>query len=149
MAIRTGQKAPNIILPSTSGKIFDLYKDLDNQACIIYFYPKDFTRLCTAEACEFRDAFPTFRKLSIPVLGISRDDLATHLQFKEKHDLPFELLSDIDGKVFKKYKALIPFIGIRKRITYLIDKDHHIRAVYENMFSAEKHIKSMTGKLRD
>lgn len=144
MALKISSKAPNFNLPDTSGDNFILK---DNVPCILYFYPKDFTPNCTKEACSFRDGFEELRGLDIDVFGISRDSLKTHLKFKEKHRLPFELISDKDGKVCKQYDALIPVINVPKRITYLIDKDMTIRAAYSDMFGAEKHLRQMISEL--
>lgn len=143
MGLKTGQKAPDFTLPSTSGKLFSLSSDLKEKPCVIYFYPKDFTGGCTAQACEFRDQFEDFRGLELPVIGISRDDIPTHLRFKKAHDLPFELLSDKSGEVCEKYDALVPLIRIPKRITYLLDQDHRIKDVFQNMLDAKAHIKRM------
>lgn len=143
MALKTGTKAPEFILKSTGDKVIDSAKDLKGKSFILYFYPKDFTSGCTAEACEFRDQFAAFRALKIPVFGVSRDDIPTHERFKEAHKLPFDLLSDEDGQVCKDYDALIPLIKMPKRITYLIDSEHRIAAVFSGMFDSKKHIEAM------
>lgn len=143
MALSIGSKAPDFILASTKGLDFQLSKDLSNRPCILYFYPKDFTPGCTQEACDFRDHFSYFEGLEIDIVGISKDSISTHLQFKDTHKLPFELLSDEKGEVSKKYQAVLPFVGINRRITYLLDREHRIVAVYENMFGAGKHIQKM------
>ena len=143
MAIKIGKKAPDFTLPSTSGKDFKLSKDFFGKSCVIYFYPKDFTGGCTAQACEFRDEFETFRELNIPIVGISRDDMPTHIRFKKAYQLPFELLSDKDGKVCKAYDALVPILGLPKRITYLLDEGHVVKDVFQDMFNAKAHIKKM------
>ncbi|KOY85906.1 redoxin domain protein [bacterium 336/3] len=148
MALKLNSIAPNFDLPSTNGKNISLENDLKGKPCIVYFYPKDFTPGCTKEACEFRDQFATFRNLNIDVFGISRDNVETHLKFKEQHKLPFELLSDVDGKVCKSYDALIPIVGIPKRISYLLDAEHKVLAVYQDFFGAEDHIKEMLKKIQ-
>lgn len=94
MTLKKGQKARDFSLPSTSGEKFNLYQSTAGRPCVIYFYPKDFTKVCTAEACDFRDQFSAFRELDVPVIGISRDNITTHLKFKEEYKLLFELLSD-------------------------------------------------------
>jgi peroxiredoxin Q/BCP len=148
MALKVNSIAPSFDLPSTNGKKISLENDLKGKPCIIYFYPKDFTPGCTKEACEFRDQFATFRNLDIDVFGVSRDNVETHLKFKEQHKLPFELLSDVDGKVCKAYDALIPIVGVPKRVSYLLDKEHKIIAVYQDFFGAEDHIKEMLKKIQ-
>lgn len=148
MALKTGEKAPDFKLPGTQGD-FELSKDAAQRPLILYFYPKDFTRVCTKEACSFRDEFSVFQGLNIPVVGISRDSVATHKRFAAQHQLPFPLLADESGKVAKAYKALIPVLRLPKRITYLLDKNHRIAAVYEDMFGAESHIRQMLKELEE
>ncbi|WP_420386086.1 peroxiredoxin [Roseivirga sp.] len=145
MALKVGQKAPEFQLPDTENNMVSLQ---DNLPCIVYFYPKDFTPGCTEEACSFRDNHQVFSNLDIKVFGISKDSISSHRKFKEKHQLPFKLLSDREGKVCKDYKALMPIIGVPKRITYLIDKEKTIRATYSDMFGATNHIKSMINQLK-
>lgn len=140
MALKVGDKAPKFSLTSTSGENFVLGKTNNSKACILYFYPKDFTSGCNREACDFRDNFEIFKNLSIDIYGISTDSISTHLRFKANYNLPFELLSDRHGKVSKLYKTRIPILNLSKRITYLLDKNHNIAAVYEDMFAAKKHI---------
>ena len=148
MPLKINQPAPDFSLPSTNGRVFTLSKDMLNRPCVIYFYPKDFTPGCTKEACEFRDSFSIFRDLDINVVGISRDDIPTHLEFKKQYKLPFELLADTEGKVAGVYGASVPLIKFTRRITYLLDKNHTIVAVYENLLAAEKHINAMIEKVK-
>ena len=139
MSLRKGQKAPLFKLDSTGGEF-----NLENQKgkyTVLYFYPKDFTYGCTKEACAFRDEFENFRDLNIDVFGINKDSIATHNRFKKEHRLPFELLSDINLDIAKKYNAVVPFIGLVKRITYLIDPDLKIAGVFESMTKFDKHVK--------
>ncbi len=148
MALKLGSKAPNFTLDSTTGKNFTLNIDKIGKPLIIYFYPKDFSSVCTAEACEFRDTFSMFREFEIDIVGISRDSVVTHREFKKAHNLPFELLADIDGEVAKQYDAVLPLINFTKRITYLLDKSHKIVAAYENLFGASSHIKEMVKQVK-
>ncbi|MCS7004016.1 MAG: peroxiredoxin [Cytophagales bacterium] len=142
MALSLYQKAPDFSLPATGNKIITLSKDFANKSVILYFYPKDFTRGCTAEACSFRDSLLALQGIEIPVLGISRDSIETHEKFKKAYQLPFDLLSDLKGNVIKQYDAfLFPILGIVKRISYVLDKDHKIVGVYESMFDAKAHVK--------
>jgi peroxiredoxin Q/BCP len=144
MSLKKGSTAPDFVLPSTSGEKFRLK---DHLPCIIYFYPKDFTPGCTEEACSFRDGFEELRGLDMQVYGISKDSIDSHQKFKEQHQLPFDLLSDRDGSVCKQYKALVPVVGIPKRVTYLIDSERKVRAVYQDMFGAKKHLGEMINEL--
>lgn len=149
MALKKGDKAPSFSLESTSGGDFSLSADAAGKPLIVYFFPKDFTPGCTKEACEFRDTFSVFRELDIDVVGISRDDIKTHHEFRKAHKLPFHLLSDPKGEVAEMYKASIPLINFTRRITYLLDRSHHIVAVYENLFAAGNHIKEMVEAVKD
>lgn len=143
MALKINTLAPDFTLPSTLGKNITLSKDLKGKPCVLYFYPKDFTSGCTKEACTFRDSYEIFRGMDIDIFGISRDTIDSHQKFKETYRLPFELLSDLDGRVCKGYDALIPIIGMPQRVTYLLDKNHIIVGVYSSMFDAAGHIKTM------
>lgn len=149
MALKENTPAPDFTLDSTSGKTFNLSRDAKGKPLIIYFYPKDFTSVCTKEACEFRDSFEFFRDANIDVYGISRDSVETHLKFQKAHNLPFALLADEEGKVADLYGASVPFIKFTKRITYLLDKNHRIAGVYQNLFSARRHIRQMIQKVKD
>jgi len=144
MPLIEGQKAPDFTLPSTSGRNFNLYRDMKGKPSILYFYPKDFSVGCTNEACSFRDTFEVFLELNISIFGISRDSIESHQKFRKTLGLPFELLADDGGKVCADYDTQLPFVPLfTKRTTYLLDKDQTIRAVYQNIFSSKKHIKTM------
>ncbi len=98
---------------------------------LLYFYPKDDTPGCTAEACAFRDNFPLYEDIGISVVGISKDSPESHQSFKEKYNLPFELLSDTTGVVAKTYGAN-GLLGT-KRISYLIAPDGTVAKAYANV----------------
>ena len=148
MALKENTQAPDFSLESTNGKIFTLSQHAAGKPLILYFYPRDFTPACTKEACEFRDTFNFFQDAQIDVYGISRDSLETHYKFQEAHRLPFDLLADEDGRVAELYKASVPLIKFTKRITYLLDKNHRIVGVYQNLFGARKHIHEMIEKVK-
>lgn len=148
MALKENTQAPDFSLASTSGTTFTLSKTAAKKPLILYFYPKDFTSGCTKEACEFRDSFSFFRDLDIDIFGISRDNVATHHEFKKAYQLPFELLADEDGQVADLYKASVPLIRFTKRITYLLDANHKVAAVYSNLFGAKKHIYDMIAQVK-
>ena len=148
MALPIGAEAPNFTLPSTSGSTFTLHEEFRGKIGIVYFYPKDFTGGCTAEACSFRDSFAEFRGLDVPVVGISADDVATHVRFRDSLKLPFHLLADTEKIAAKKYDVLAPIIGFVQRVTFLIEENLHIAAVYQDLFDANAHIKQMLAELR-
>jgi peroxiredoxin Q/BCP len=142
------QLAPDFTLPAVGSD--DTVKNghvqlssLRGQNVVLYFYPKDDTPGCTAEACSFRDANHEMQKRGIKVLGVSADDEASHQQFAEKYGLPFPLLSDTDTSVSQTYgvygeKNLYgrKFMGI-SRVTFLIDKEGVVRKVWRKVKSAE------------
>ncbi|MEO7559535.1 MAG: peroxiredoxin [Nitrosospira sp.] len=99
------QPIPDFELPSTGGKVFSLSK-ASGKNLVIYFYPKDDTPGCTTEGQQFRDAYSEFAKLDCDIVGISRDNIKSHENFKTKMDFPFELLSDSDEAVCKLFAVM-------------------------------------------
>ena len=97
-------KAPNFKLMSTSGKKVDLYKIKTNYI-VLYFYPKDDTPGCTLETKDFNSLLSKFKKYDCSIFGISKDDLKSHLKFKKKYGVKFELLADEKKEVIKAYKV--------------------------------------------
>ena len=122
-----GEKAPDVALKDSEGNLVKL-TDFKGKEVVLYFYPKDDTPGCTAEACSFRDSYGKFLKKGIAVLGVSRDTEKSHKKFREKYSLPFPLLSDPDALVCKAYGAWgkKKFMGREYegiiRMTFLIDK---------------------------
>ncbi len=129
---KTGQPAPDFTLPATGGQTITL-SELKGSNVVLYFYPRDNTPGCTKEGQAFRDHFAEFEKLNTVILGISRDSLKTHENFKAKHQFPFELLSDSDETVCKLYDVIKEknmygkkVMGI-ERSTFLIDQEGILR----------------------
>jgi peroxiredoxin Q/BCP len=136
--LEVGDKAPAFTLEDDQGKKVSL-KDFVGSPVILYFYPKDMTPGCTTEACDFRDAAPKLKKRKVQVLGISRDSVASHAKFRDKHDLNFPLLADVDGKVSEAYgvwkeKSLYgrKFMGI-ERTTFVIDAKGVVAHVFRKV----------------
>ena len=137
--VDVGSKAPDFTLPSQSGEMSSL-RDFAGKPVILFFYPKDDTPGCTKEVCAFRDRYEEFRKLDVEVIGISSDSVESHRTFAAKHDLPFTLLSDEEGKVRRLYgvpKTLGLFPG---RVTYVIDREGIVRHVFFSQVGVEKHV---------
>lgn len=105
MGLQPGKKAPDFELPDQDGKPFRLSEHLGKDPLVVFFYPRDFTPGCTAEACSFRDSYADFAENGVRVVGISADSEASHRRFAEKHRLPFRLLSDPDQAVRRKYRV--------------------------------------------
>lgn len=99
--------------------------DFEGQPLVLYFYPADFTPGCTREALSFRDAFEDLRELDAAVVGVSQDPPGKHAAFREEHDLPFDLLSDVEGEVAQAY-GVDGFFRTR-RVTFVIGPDGVVR----------------------
>jgi len=100
--LKEGQKAPEFSAADQEGNLITL-KQFEGKTVVLYFYPKDDTPGCTAEACDFRDNYQGLLAKGIVVLGVSVDDEKSHLKFAEKHSLPFTLLADTDKKIVEAY----------------------------------------------
>ena len=138
MSIDAGDKAPDFTLPADGGGQVSL-TDFKDKTVVLYFYPKDDTSSCTAEACAFHDAMPDFSKVTAQVIGISRDPVKSHDKFKAKYGLTFPLLSDEDGSVCEAYGTWVEksmygrkYMGI-ERSTFLIDRHGVIREVWRKV----------------
>jgi thioredoxin-dependent peroxiredoxin len=138
--LAVGDPAPNFRLPTSNGSYVALQDFLGKKNVVLYFYPKDFTRGCTAEACSFRDSYEAFKNLGAEVIGISSDTQDSHRDFAQQHHLPFILLSDADGLLRKAYqvkKSLGLFAG---RVSFVIDKKGIIRHIFSSQTRATAHV---------
>ncbi len=125
--LQIGTKAPDFVGTDENGNVVKL-NDFAGRKLVLYFYPKDSTPGCTAEACDLRDNYKRFLSLGYNVLGVSKDSAASHQKFIAKYELPFHLLSDPDCTILKAYEAW----GVKKmygketvgtiRTTYVIDE---------------------------
>jgi len=149
--LKEGQAAPAFELPADSGDPVSL-KDFKGQSVVLYFYPRDLTPGCTQEACEFRDQWTAVKKKGAVVLGVSADTVKKHQAFKEKHSLPFPLLSDEKKETLKAYgvwkkKKFMgrEFMGI-VRSTFLIDKSGKIAKIWSPV-SLKGHVEEVVSSL--
>ncbi len=138
--IGAGDKAPDFTLPSQSGEPVRLYDRLGDRVVVLYFYPRDETRGCTAEACAFRDSYEAFTDAGAEVIGISSDSAARHASFADRHQLPFTLLSDQGGRVRRSYGVPTVLGVLPGRVTYVIDRDGTVRHVFNSMTNIGQHI---------
>jgi peroxiredoxin Q/BCP len=146
-------KASNFILPSTNQNNYSL-KDSLGKYVILYFYPKDDTPGCTIETNDFNKLLSKFKKLECEVYGISKDNLKSHEKFRNKYKIKFDLLSDQELKVLKKYKVWgkkkfmgREFMGII-RTTFLIDKKGKIIKIWNNV-KVKDHAKEVLETLKN
>ena len=140
--LEIGTKAPNFSLKDDNGEVRTL-DEFKGKKVILYFYPKDNTPGCTKQACGFRDLYPQIEEKDAVVIGINKDSVESHKKFKEKHDLPFILLSDPDLEVVKAYdvwkeKKIFGKTGFGiERSTYLIDEKGNIEKAFNKVKASE------------
>ena len=150
--LKINSKAPNFILSSTSKYKYSL-RDSIGKFVVIYFYPKDDTPGCTIETNDFNKLIPKFEKLNCEVYGISKDSIKSHDKFKNKYKIKFDLLSDQEIKVLKKYKVWgkkkfmgREFMGTI-RSTFLVDKTGKIIKIWDNV-KVKDHAKEVLETLK-
>ncbi len=149
--LKEGIKAPEFSLNADDGKTYRL-KDFKGKMVILYFYPKDNTSGCTAEACDFRDNIKIFTKKNAVILGISKDSIKSHQNFKEKYSLPFTLLSDENVEILEKYgvwkeKSMYgrKYMGV-ERSTFVIDENGKIKKIFRNV-KVKGHIEELLNSI--
>ncbi len=138
--LEVGDEAPDFETEDDTGKKFKL-SDFKGQKLVLYFYPKDFTPGCTAEACSIRDSYQLFEGSGIPIFGISGGSAGLHRKFREKYELPFNILMDEDLSIARLYDAYsrLDILGMGvKRITYLVGEDGKIEAIFGGSEGLEK-----------
>ncbi|MFI8380497.1 peroxiredoxin [Leeuwenhoekiella sp. NPDC079379] len=137
--IKLGDKLPVFELENQHAEMFSS-TTIESKAVVIYFYPKDFTPGCTAEACEFRDKYEDFKDVGAEVIGVSSDDTVSHAKFSKRHKLPFIMLSDTKGKVRKQFGVKSSLMGLLPgRETFVFDKSGSLIMRY-NSIKSKNHI---------
>ncbi len=149
--LKEGDKAPNFSLKNDAGDDVKLV-DFKGKKIVLYFYPKDDTPGCTTEACSFRDNEKSFSKKNAVIVGVSPDEVKSHVKFKEKYGLPFQLLSDPDKKMLEAYgvwkeKSMYgrKYMGI-ERTTFIIGVDGKIEKIFPKV-SVTGHTEEVLGAL--
>ena len=151
--LAVGTKAPAFKLPDQNGDIHTL-EEYRGQKVILYFYPRDNTQGCTAQACAFGDLYPAFQEKGAVVVGVSKDSVASHKKFEEKYNLPFTLLSDPDLEAIQSYDVWHEknMYGKKSfgvvRTTYLIDEEGTIVKAFEKV-KAKDNPSQMLDELSD
>src|SRR5262245_43943694 len=139
-SIQVGDKAPLFTAEAHDGRHVALTDLIGCQAVVLFFYPRDGTAVCTAEACAFRDAYETFVEAGATVIGISGDSLDRHRAFAQERKLPFLLVSDVDGSIRRLFGVPKTLGLIPGRVTYVIDQEGIVRHVFSSQFSAAAHV---------
>jgi peroxiredoxin Q/BCP len=146
--VQVGDAAPDFTLPTSEGRSVSLKDFLGKKAVVLYFYPKDNTPGCTAEACAFRDNYEVFKEAGAEVIGMSSDTEESHQQFARNNRLPFILLSDKGGALRKRYGVPSTLGLLPGRVTYVIDKQGIVRHIFSSQFTPEKHIEEALHTIR-
>ncbi len=145
---RVGDAAPDFARQSSVGELIRLSDFRDRRCVVLYFYPRDHTAICTAQACEFRDRYADFSVADAVVIGISGNSLESHRQFAAAHALPFHLLSDADGSLRALYGIANRLWLIPQRATFVIDKQGIIQMVFVSMWQGPAHAQHALEVLR-
>ena len=143
MALSVGQKAPEFDVVSSDGKALKLRDFAGKKNVVLYFYPGDFTPICTKETCGFRDMYADLESKDTEVIGVSIDSDESHKKFSSEYNVQFALVSDKNRELAKAYGAtslLASILGKAGRVTYVIDKTGMIAAAFQGELSATKHV---------
>jgi len=148
--LRVGDKAPDFDVISSAGKPVRLRDFLGKKNVVLYFYPGDFTPVCTKETCGFRDMYADLESKDTEVIGVSVDSDESHQKFADQYKVPFALVSDPRRDLAKAYGAtgfLRDILGKAGRMTYLIDKEGVIKGILQGELSASKHVEGIRSLL--
>jgi peroxiredoxin Q/BCP len=146
--IGVGDVAPDFTLPSQSEEMVRLWDLLAQRNVVLYFYPKNETPVCTAQACAFRDSYEVFTDAGAEVVGISSDSTTSHSRFASNYHLPFILLSDRGREVRRRYGVPNTLGTLPGRATYVIDREGTVRHVFSSQFNAARHVAEALSILR-
>jgi peroxiredoxin Q/BCP len=135
-----GDRAPEFELPASQGRTVKLADFRGKKTVVLYFYPKDETPGCTAEACSFRDEYEDFTAAGAEVIGVSDDSVASHDKFAEHHHLPFVLASDTGGALREKMGVKKTLGMLKGRVTFVIDRDGVIRDRFDSQIRFKAHV---------
>lgn len=152
MSLKIGDPAPAFDVTSSDGRRLRLEDFAGKKNVVVYFYPADFTPVCTAEACGFRDMYSDLASGDTEVIGVSVDDDESHRKFARKHGVTFPLVADAGGKLARAFDAAGGFLdqlrGKAARITYVIGKDGRVHGVFDSRLFASKHLEGVRDTLR-
>lgn len=148
MSLKVGDNVPYFELKDQKGDLFKSDTVIGQKPAVVYFYPKDETPGCTAEACSFRDSYEDFKDLGAEVIGISSDSIGSHKRFAQRHRLPFILLADTKKVVQRLFKLPKLLFGLyTKRITFVIDENGKVVYVDDSLLGTS-HIRKALKALK-
>jgi peroxiredoxin Q/BCP len=134
MALKVGNIVPHFTSQKTDGSLFNSSDYIGKTTLVIYFYPRDNTSVCTAQACSFRDQYEDFKAFGAEVIGVSSDSISSHEKFAKQYQLPFILLSDSKKQLRKLFGVPNDLLGILPgRVTYVVDKYGKILLIFNSM----------------
>ena len=137
--IPEGSELPQFKLPNQDGKVVDI-QDFKKEVLIIFFYPKNFTRGCTKEVCNFRDNYEAITMAGAVIFGVSADSPGSHKNFKEKYHLPFDLLSDMGNQVRRQFGVEGTFFNLIPGRATFIFVNGILAKAFNMQFQAERHV---------
>jgi thioredoxin-dependent peroxiredoxin len=146
--LQVGDLAPDFTLPAMTDELVSLSDFRGRSEVVLFFYPRDSSPACSAEACSFRDRYEAFRDMGAEVIGVSGDSSQAHRRFAERLRLPFVLLSDTDGSVQARYGVFKTLGIIPGRVTFLIDKQGIVRLVFSSQIRFTQHVSEALGVLQ-
>jgi peroxiredoxin Q/BCP len=138
--VRVGDPAPDFAILGENGQTGRLSDYHGKRAVVLFFYPKDDSPACTAEACAFRDSYEAFQDAGAEVIGVSADTDESHRKFAGRHRLPFRLISDSDGALRSSYGVPRTLGLLPGRVTYVIDAQGVVRLIFSSQLQPAKHV---------
>jgi peroxiredoxin Q/BCP len=139
--IKIGSTMPKFALPDQNGNLFDISTVIGKKNIVVYFYPKDDSPGCTAQACSFQDQFEVFNEAEAVIIGISGQSIESHKEFALKHKLTFTLLSDEGNKIRNKFGVPTNLFGLLPgRVTYIADKTGKVIYIFNSQLQSTKHV---------
>jgi peroxiredoxin len=137
--LKVGDTAPPFVARATDGRIVSL-TSYAGRALIVYFFHKAFTPNCTIETKGFRDNYAELRELGFALIGVSTDSYETQCRFAEKHGVSYPMIADTDLAITRAYAVQWPLIPYSRRVAYVMDAKHVVRAVFRHEFQANRHL---------
>jgi peroxiredoxin Q/BCP len=139
--IKIGSSIPEFTLSDQNGNLFNINSVIGKKNLVIYFYPKDDSPGCTAQACSFRDQFEVFKEADAVIIGISGQSVESHKEFAEKYRLSFTLLSDEENKIRNQFGVPTNMLGLLPgRVTYIADKTGKVIYIFNSQIQSTKHV---------